>query len=307
MNSENVKSIVVTLFEKHYHFGVASLINSLSHAGFNGLVKVGYRGDLPPWVNQLEEIRTGEYVINKDILLSFEHLDTTMHFGYYKPYFLKETLEAYPEATYIYYFDPDIVVNAPWSFYSSWVDMGISLCLDNSFSFVHHNHPWRNEWRKLSNSSLHHDVDYYVNSGFIGLSRNQSTILDRWIDLTIKYQDIGGDIYQFEKCGDRAFKGDQDLLNAVITVSPDLTFSVIGLEGMGFTQPAYLMSHAVSEIKPWKKNFVNFLFSNGKGPDFSEKDYLKFANSPISVYSSKEYKFKRMNMKAASILGRIFG
>lgn len=307
MTNQNVKTIVVTLFEKHYHYGVASLINSLYHSNFKGMVRIGYRGDLPPWVNQLEQIDANNYKLDESIIINFVLLNTEIHFGYYKPYFLQDSLTTYPEAESVYYFDPDIVVNAEWSFYTSWVDLGIALCQDNSFAFVHPNHPWRHEWKKLLGTNLPSDIAYYVNSGYIGLKRENQHVLDKWIVATEKYKDIGGDLSLFDKGGERAFKGDQDLLNAVITAYPDLNISVIGLEGMGFSQPAYLMSHAVSEIKPWKKNYLKFLLTRGKSPDFMEKDYMKFANSPISVYSEKEYKMKKINMKLSAILGRVLG
>ena len=48
-------SVVCTLFEGNYEFGVASLINSLYVNGFKGSIFVGFKGDLPFWVNNLNE------------------------------------------------------------------------------------------------------------------------------------------------------------------------------------------------------------------------------------------------------------
>jgi hypothetical protein len=304
-----MNEIIVTLYEGHYHYGVAALANSLSNAGFNGVLRVGYRGQLPPWISQFDNIEEGMYRIGENLFISFVSVNPPMHFGYYKPLFMKETLATYPQTQNIYYFDPDIVVNAPWLFFSDWVQSGIALCLDNCFHFVHHNHPWRREWVKLAGVNMHFksNLNYYVNSGFIGLEISNSVILDKWIALTENYKSIGGNLHLFEKDGHRPFKGDQDLLNAALMVLPELKISLIGKEGMGFSQPAYLMSHAVSNIKPWRKQFVKSLFQYGQAPNLMDKDYLKYANYPIKSYGRLRFMMKKADSRLASILGRILG
>lgn len=309
MGKRNIQNIIVTLYEGNYHFGVASLINSLVSSKYNGLIRVGYKGELPRWINQLKKV-DDIYEANNDIIISFVPLNPDMHFGYYKPYFLKDSLQEYPTAENIYYFDPDIVVHAPWPFFTSWVNVGICLCLDNCFPYLHRNHPWRKEWKILGgeNSDAISNIDYYVNSGFIGLTRSNISLLDTWIKLTEIYRQRGGNTHVFEKAeGSRAVKTDQDLLNAVITISTDLNLSIIGTEGMGFTQPAYLMAHAVNNIKPWKKKFTKFLFTNGKSPSLLEGSYMKFANSPICAYDKFSFNLKQIDFKIAALLGRIFG
>lgn len=309
MSANTASDVVVTLYEGHYHFGVAALTNSLIKAGFKGLIRVGYRGELPSWVDQLKNIGDQSYWINEDITISFSLLNTEMHFGYYKPQFMYDTLLDYPAAQRIFYFDPDIVVKAPWQFFSSWVNSGIALCLDNCFYFVHRNHPWRKEWMKLANAGplFECQVDHYINSGFVGLGRANAEVLKRWILLTERYREAGGNVAAFNKEGHRPIKSDQDLLNAVMTVSDDLKFSLIGTEGMGFSAPAYLMSHAVSDVKPWKKNFLKDLVKRGNGPDLTDKDYMDSANYPIVAYDKMSFKLKRINLKMASILGRAIG
>jgi hypothetical protein len=299
--------IVITLYEGHYHYGVAALVNSLYKSGFHGVVRVGYRGALPAWISQLTKINDTDYSLHDSIVLSFVFLETDMHFAYYKPFFFKETLAAFPEVQRLYYFDPDIVVNAPWSFFSAWPEMGVALCLDNCYSFLHVNHPWRNEWMKLTGSSPRNNCDYYVNTGFIGFKRADIIIASRWADITTKFSATGGDVKKFHKSGHNAIKTDQDLLNAIINVSPDINFSVIGKEGMGFTQPAYLMSHAVSDVKPWKKNHLKDLFRRGNRPSLMDKSYLAFSNFPIRSYGSVSLKLKQINLRAAVVLGRLIG
>ena len=305
MVHSEVRNVVVTLYEGRYHFGVATLINSLINAHFKGIIRVGYKGNLPAWTSQLVREKDDEFVINDDLHIIFVHTSPEMHFGYFKPQFMKDTLELLPTIERVFYFDPDIVVNAPWTYFDKWVDAGIALCLDNCFPYVHENHPWRMDWIDLAQPSRKNECTFYVNSGFCGIKRSDSILLDRWISITHAYQLIGGNVRLFEKDAHRSFKGDQDLLNAAITGSPDLRFSVIGKEGMGFSQPAYLMSHAVGDVKPWNKNYLIYLLKRGESPHFTDKDYLKFVNNPIKSIGDVDFRLKKLNMKVASILGRV--
>lgn len=118
---------------------------------------------------------------------------------------------------------------------------------------------------------------------------------------------MGGNVSMFEKEGHRAFKGDQDLLNAVITVDKESVFSIIGKEGMGFTQPAYLMSHAVASVKPWNKNHFLHMIQRGKRPDFADIFYMKYANSPVKPFSDSVFRNKKINLKLSLAIGRLIG
>lgn len=307
MFDRSPSEIVVTLYEGHYHFGVAALLNSLVKAGFKGLLRVGYRGALPPWVGQLQHVQGQDYSFKSDLAISFVPVNPDMHFGFYKPQFMLDTFAAHPTAEHVFYFDPDIVVNAEWEFFTSWAQSGIALCLDNTFAYLHRNHPWRMEWKALAGVAPAHPckLDHYVNSGFVGVHRSNIVVLKRWVAITEKYREQGGTVMSFIKTGHRAVKTDQDLLNAVMTVSDDLTYSIIGTEGMGFTYPAYIMSHAVSDVKPWKKNFFKSLLVQGHAPNTADKDYMRSANQPVEAYSASSFRLKRWNMRFSSILGRL--
>jgi hypothetical protein len=111
----------------------------------------------------------------------------------------------------------------------------------------------------------------------------------------------------FEKDGHRAFKGDQDLLNAAMSVSKDVKLSIIGTEGMGFTYPHYLMLHAVESTKPWDNNFIKEIILRGKRPSGAAKGYINNCAYPIPVYSSLHLKIKKLNLKIASLMGRVLG
>jgi hypothetical protein len=303
------KSVVVTLYEGHYHFGVAALINSLEKSNFNGLIQIGFRGNLPNWTLGLEKIDTTLFKLNSTILINFLPVNSDIHFGYYKPNFMKDVLLDFESVEKVYYFDPDIVVYAPWSFYLDWTNSGVALCLDNCFPFLHSNHPWRRSWRLLveDSSGQNHEINYYVNCGFIGLAREEAKILDEWIFLTKRYQKMGGNVKSFDKEGHLSFKGDQDLLNAAITLNNNLNLSIIGTEGMGFTHPAYLMVHAVGDIKPWRENFLKSMIYKGRKPTFGAKSYFQFCDGPIKAYSQLKLLRIKIAMKIAMVLGRLIG
>lgn len=301
--------IVVCLYDGDYHLGVAALANSLVKSNFNGLINTAYRGPLPPWVKQLKAVDENTFCLTNNIIIHFEKVETEIHLAYYKPYFIKETFAKYPEADKIFYFDVDIVVSAPWSFFSNWLEEDVCLCLDNSYEYVHNNHPWRKDWKRLAkvDDFFYSPVTAYVNSGFIGIRRKSMALLDKWIELTKRFEEIGGNLKEVNQNGKSSYKGDQDLLNAAITVSPEIELSLIGKEGMGFTQPAYLMSHAVSKVKPWKKNFLKFLIETGHKPSHSEKDFFNYCKYPIKLFSQFGFFLKRSNLILAKFFGRYIG
>ena len=301
--------VVVCLYDGDYHYGVAALANSLAKSGFKGFINTAYRGSLPPWVEQLKGINTQTYYVNDSIIIHFEKVNTGMHLAYFKPYFIKQTFENFPQVNKIFYFDVDIVVSAPWSFFSNWVDDHICLCLDNSYDYVHHNHPWRKDWKRLAKVDIPfcNPTTAYVNSGFIGIKRKSLPLINKWIQLTENFKDLGGDLKIIDQNGKSSYKGDQDLLNAAITVCPEIELSLIGKEGMGFTQPAYLMSHAISKVKPWKKNYLKYLIEKGHKPSYSEKDFFNYCKYPIRLFPSFTFFLKKANLILATFFGRYIG
>ncbi len=305
----NVEEIVICLYDGKYHYGVAALANSLVASGFKGIIHIGYRDLLPPWLGQLKPVDKNTYQLEKDISIYFEHIQTDMHLAYYKPYFIKHTVDKFPIAKKFFYFDVDIIVTAPWIFFSNWLNGEVCLCLDNSFDFVHNNHPWRKDWKLLAKMAddFSNPITHYVNSGFIGIAKENITLIDKWINFTKLYQATGNNLKQINQEGHNSFKGDQDLLNAAITVSPDIKLSLIGKEGMGFTQPAYLMTHAVVKNKPWSINFLRILFKYGRKPTFAERNFFNHCKNPINLFSKATFSIKKANLFFATKLGRYLG
>ena len=99
------------------------LINSLSAVGFTGTVVCGHRGSIPPWADAAKRL--------EKIEVRFVALTTPAHLTNYKPEFLlKVWNELQPDAEQLFYFDPDIVVRAPWSFFEEWANYGVALVED---------------------------------------------------------------------------------------------------------------------------------------------------------------------------------
>jgi hypothetical protein len=236
------EGIVCTLFEGDYHFGLAALINSLVRNGFQGCIAVGYRGALPPWIDQLKPINGAAaagsvgYEICPGVRTEFIPLDTAVHFTNLKPEFMRQMIRERKDCKYIWYFDPDIVVRCAWSFYVHWVRHGVALCEDVNGSLPE-NHPLRYRWMELvSPAGLKspQPLSKYYNGGFIGMPTSCSGFLDLWQDVTRIAESVGFDVRGFGT-GDRTnpfFRADQDTLNitAMFTKHP---LTTIGARGDG--------------------------------------------------------------------------
>lgn len=303
------EEVIVCLYDGQYHFGTGALINSLVNSKFKGLVNIAHRGHFPPWITQLQPIDDNLYRITNDITIHFESVKTHMHLAYYKPFFIKQTALHYPWIKRFFYFDVDIVIDAPWSFFSNWLDDQVCLCLDSTYEYVHTNHPWRRDWKRLASmeKNFFNPETAYVNSGFIAITKESICLVDKWIELTNRFEELGGSVKVIFQDGHNSYKGDQDLLNAAITVSPNIKLSLIGKEGMGFQQPAYLMTHSISNIKPWNKNYFTCLIKQGHKPNYSEKNFFNYCKHPIRLFSKSVYFRKKINLLVAQFLGRYIG
>lgn len=298
--------IVCTLFEKHYDYGVGVLSNSLAKNGFKGKIVVGYKGRQPFWINQLQQTGQNEYQIYNDINILFICLDhISYHLGYYKSSFILHCLKEFPETETISYFDPDITVQAKWSFFKKWINAGVALATDNCYPFLHLNHPWRTDWKALfPKKNIISFPECYLNSGFIGIKKSDREVVELWHDALNSYISAGGNIHAFERNAESGLKGDQDLLNAALMYFPYDRLSIIGQEAMGFIQPSYIMGHAIGGTKPWRRNFIIDLIKKNISPSYAEKLYFTNCLSPIRIFSTTTYKLKLIDLKIASVLNR---
>lgn len=305
-----MKSTICTLFEGDYHYGVGALTNSLCNHGFEGIVWVGYRGNLPPWANPLmEHEKYWEYTVSDNCCLRFIKLETDYHLTNYKPNFMLDLWQNYcPEVESIFYFDPDIVIKCRWSFYEEWVSNGVALCEDVN-SPLYQNHPLRMAWRKFYEPhqiDLTSPIETYVNGGFIGVHRSQKSFLDLWCRIQeIMAAAIDG--LQNANIKDRTFmfcKTDQDALNIAL-MSKDFSASIIGKEGMDFEFGGFTMSHALGACKPWKSKVILDVIKQGKAPRLANKQYWKYVRSPIKLYSNLELFAKQLDLQIGKLIPRI--
>ncbi|MFN8416212.1 MAG: hypothetical protein U0U66_07770 [Cytophagaceae bacterium] len=318
-------SLVCTLFEGDYHYGVATLINSLLYHNCESTIVVGYKNQLPNWiVNNLkksniefENLNIKQFEIQTIFSnIYFIKIEDEIHFANYKPYFIKKLFKIF-NIENIFYFDPDIVVKYDWRIFEEWVSCGIAVCEDVN-SPLQEFHPRRVAWRNyFKDCNLKFKNSIYVNSGFIGVNCNSSLdIIDKWIFVqeelipiidSLKYAPFSGNFnIPISQRGDYApfSKTDQDALNIALELT-DNKISYIGKEGMGFIYGATIMLHALGKPKPWsKKYFLEFL--KGNKPNYVESEYWKYVNFKIHTYSNYKHKYKLLLLYVFKLLGRFY-
>ncbi|MGD0579313.1 MAG: hypothetical protein ABSC08_10335 [Bryobacteraceae bacterium] len=303
-------SVVCTLFERDYHYGVGALVNSLCQHGFRGKVYAGYRGDLPPWATAARrESRYSELTVAPQLVLRFVPLPTQAHFTNHKPDFMLSLWDDYcPKAGALFYFDPDILVECRWSFFEEWIRFGVAVCADIN-PLLSADHPLRHAWREYFEP---HGVRFIqqqstaFNGGFAGVSRQHRNFLKTWQRLQQLMEPAVGGL-QNRDLRDRTFLfhlTDQDALNAA-TMACEEPVSSAGLEGMDFVHGGgfCIMTHAGGGVKPWKKKML-WSALRAIPPRRSDKAFLRYAKSPIQLYSPMRLGLKKLDLLAGSALGR---
>ena len=304
-------SAICTLFEGNYHCGVGVLVNSLYAHGFRGVIWAGYRGPLPPWINDAPESNGyTEFSPAEGITLRFVRLTTTIKLTNFKPDFTLWLWEKFaPEVESFFYFDPDITVMCRWSFFEEWVQAGVALCADINPSLPA-NHPIQHAWKRFYEPHgiiFRREPEIYFNGGFYGLKREHQEFLHCWQRLQeLMTPAIGG--LQNVNVRDRTYlfhKTDQDALNvaAMACASP---ISPMGQDGMDFQYGGggYVMSHAAGGAKPWNKPFLRNLFRHGDSPSRTDRIYFRHIKTPIRIYTPATRIIKLFFLLSASFLGR---
>jgi hypothetical protein len=301
--------VVCSLIEGDYHLGLAALINSIVQSGFSGLFWVGYRGKLPPWVNQLPPTPDGGFRVG-EALLAFEEIDNRGHFTQFKPEFMLRLFDRKIATRNLWYFDPDITIRCEWEFYRRWIEFGVCLCQDITMGTMPSNHPIRREWihaaQAIGWSVPVIQQERYYNGGFAALHHDHREFLDTWIAAMQLALSAGVDPHKLQH-GTRAstfYSTDQDALNiaAMYSRSP---LSTIGPEAMGFIPGGFTMFHSVGAGKPWRRKFLRSALV-GIPPWNGDKHFLEYAAGPIHPFPAFQLKIKRITCATAALIGRFY-
>jgi hypothetical protein len=308
---QTYSSIICSICEGRYAYGLASLINSCIANGFKGLFYIAVRNELPFWISGFEK-QNNEFIINENCSIQFEKVSWEHHLSYYKPFLIKNLLEDNPSLA-VFYFDPDITLECDWIFFEDWIKIGPALCTDGNYPVLGKKHPWVMSWKNffdIKEIKADGDTVAYVNSGFIGLKASQLDIIKTWIKFTNllvskghNLKSFGPTLNQYKR--KRAFSvcGDQDILNAVL-LSENFNISLIGLEGMGFNGSSYLMFHNIGK-KTWDKNFLKEFLTIGARISMADDAYLNHIQGTINPYNSLQLLVLKINVKITKLLQRI--
>lgn len=305
------KATLCTLFEGHYHYGVAALANSLLAAEYHGLLCVGYRGHLADWITGHPDYsaQTGVLRLSEQFSLKFILLDTPVFFTYYKATFMREVLEVHARDTdAVAYIDPDIVLKCKWSDISHWLEGGIAVIEDVNWNFPAR-HPKRLLWKSWFSTHgvvQRRELDRYYNAGFLSVPREHADFLTLWgwmCGLVLDYN-VGLKNIKSGDAPDMFHSTDQDALNFALTAH-EAPLNTAGADAMDFVEGGYYLSHAIGSVKPWLgKHFSRAL--KGRPPSPATKAYYRFANHPIQLYSPLQFTLRRMSLNLASAIGRFY-
>lgn len=312
-----MSSAVCTIFEGHYHYGVAALSNSLYIHGYRGDIYAGYRGQLPFWASSaLNNSAIGwsgckSMEIITGLWIHFLPITVDSHLAHHKPDFMLQLLEGPAKGNNgIVYFDPDIVIRCKWGFYEKWITYGVALVHEVVSNDMPPTHPSRKEWEKVIEfykKGVVNKLYSYLNCGFCGVEQKYIEFLKVWSDIIkIAVREYGLDPAEFASF-DRTnvfWSIDQDAFNiaAMCCSSP---LSEIGSEGMDFVEAGWTMSHATGTPKPWKKIFL-MSFLDGKPPSRAEKAFWMYVDGPVKMFNPIYINYKRISLTVASFLGRFY-
>jgi hypothetical protein len=310
-------SSICTLYEGHYHHGVAALSNSLYNSGFRGSVYIGYRGKLPLWSKEAKENRLLNWEGGKSLTvaegldLHFLPVTTKYHLTNYKPDFMLQLWDGpAKDVEGMFYFDPDIVIKCKFSFFETWIKYGVALVHEIAANDMTSNNPIRSMWKTIideNNEKLNHEITSYINGGFFGLSKSNMHFLQmfqKFQHLAERKYNVNLHTFDMTDRTDPFFANDQDVMNiaAMCTHAP---LSELGPEAMDLIQGGFTMSHAIGGPKPWRKNFLKSGIS-GNPPSLADKEFWNYTCFPIKTFSGNTKKQKEISIKIASFLGRFY-
>ncbi len=302
--------VFTTLAEKKYFLGVSALINSIIENGtYATKIVIGYRGELPNWLPELENSKNGKSFFIDNLEVEFVEVKGALHMVHEKPTWFKYlTFELEPDAEEYFFFDSDITVINRMDFFGEWVKQGVAICEDINYD-MSSTHPVRKQWAKIVESKgrivTNPNLSRYYNSGFLGWTRDHKDFILDWYDAFIWLKELSGDLTRF-RTKDRTnvvLSANQDSLNLAVMMT-NCDISVIGPEAMGFHYGLSLMQHPLG-AKPWNLSFVKNAF-RGIPPRYSDLLFWKNVNGIISPYPVGYVKRKNRAIKLAKFISRFY-
>lgn len=304
---------VCTLFEGHYHHGVAVLVNSLAAAGYEGTVWAGHRGPLPDWLTRRAGFERGRarLQVTSRLALQTVALDPPWSLNYHKPAFMRELLHRVPAADAVVYLDPDLVVKCAWSEIEAWLAGGEVALIEDLDSALPSDHPRRQQWRQFfaaHGEQPQRPLERYYNSGFVAVPRARADVLGHWQRIcelvaaetgnVLRQRKIGGPEHPFHST-------DEDALNFALSLSL-APLRTQGPEAMDFVPGGRHLSHAVGAAKPWQgRHFRGAL--RGRPPSVASQAFYRFTRGPLASLSRLTLVRRRVSMALATALGRVYG
>jgi len=304
---------VCTLFEGHYHHGVATLVNSLVAAGYVGTVWVGHRGPLPTWLTRHRGFdgHTGQLQVTPQVALHTVALDPPRSLNYQKPAFMRDVLHRHdPAADAVVYLDPDLVVKCAWSEIEAWFAGGEVALVEDLDGALPADHPRREGWRRFfaaDGETPQRALARYYNSGFVGVPRAHDALLATWQRLCERIAADHGSTPRQRKLGapGHVFHStDEDALNFALMLG-DTPLCAQGPEAMDFAPGGRHLSHAVGAAKPWQgRHFRGAL--RGRPPTVASQSFYRFTRGPLASLSRLTLARRRVSMALATALGRVY-
>lgn len=311
-------TVVCTLFEGHYHYGVTALVNSLYSQNYRGDIYAGYKGELPKWANgavennslKLKNVKTLK--VTDGLQINFVLIKANYHLTNYKPDFMIDIWNSFEtEIDGIFYFDPDIVVKINWLYFEKWIQYGVALIHEITSNDMPPTHPKRKAWEAViekAGMTVQNQLYSYINAGFCGFNKNTLAFLYTWKDIFkvgVEYFGLSNNQWGHDFSPDYIFFAqDQDALN-IAAMCSTVPLSEMGPEAMDFISGGWVMSHLVGSPKPWKKNMYKEFFY-GKRLGITDKLFWNNVSFPIMPYSKIFIRQKNISIKIVSFLSRFY-
>lgn len=308
--------IVFTICQGNYDLGAAALLNSLSRHGFSGRFWCFFRDKLPTWHRQLTPLsaesadseRVFCFRLGGSIEVHFPKFVEKGFPGQFKPALLERIINTNPKASYVAYFDPDIVVAANWAFYEKWMEFGIAVCEDLE-ERRHRTDPRRFVWKEFCSRQaidFHRELDVYLNSGFVGVSSSYFPFASEWRHWqeTMMLSLSEEDKLKTANRLDDFHRIDQESFNIALCCT-SLPISIMCRAAMGFEPGDNIMFHACGKNKPWNGPFIPSALV-GHPPSVAARMFTDYFQHPIRTFPPWEYRARRLDVMAARCLGRLF-